>query len=88
MKQMLLLKNIDWEDYPGYFKYGTWIKKEPTEIEIKEEDVKSIPIQHRPTVGDKVLRSVMKEKDIVNLNKISNLAEVLFNGCVPVYREK
>lgn len=82
MHEMLLQKGIDWNDYPVFFKKGTYVRRGLEPRTLTEEELARTPEKHRPT--GPVLRPVMKELDIPPAERILNLAAVLFNGAIPV----
>lgn len=84
MYEMLLQKGINWNDYPTFFKKGTYVKRSSVERVLTEEELARIPEKHRPT--GPVTRGTIIEIDIPPAEKIENLSAVLFHGAVPVLK--
>lgn len=63
MKEMLLNRGINFEDYPFYFKHGTMVKRVKEEKMLTDEELSRIPEKYRPT--EPVLRSVINTMEII-----------------------
>lgn len=83
-QEMLFQKGINFNDYPSFFKRGTWVRRAVVERELTESERAAIPEQHRPKHGEKVMRTVINAFDLPPLNKISNRVDVLFNDADPI----
>lgn len=77
MKEMLLLKGVDWQDYPTWAKYGTYIVRRVVERELSEDEMAKIPVAHRPT-GPVPRTQYVRLED--SLRWCSNRPDVLFKG--------
>lgn len=74
---MLRAKGINWaRDYPAFFKDGTFLQRRSILRELTEEELKKIPIEHRPK-GPVVRRSVI-ELDMPTFSRVHNPIEALF----------
>ena len=68
---MLLMKDVNWNDYPSHFKRGTYYKKCMI--------TKSVPEEYRKLNGPtEVERGVVIEMDWPPLIKTENRVELLF----------
>jgi tRNA(His) guanylyltransferase len=76
--EALAEKNIDWNEYPSFYKWGTFVQKTEKLIDLTSEQLESIPEKHRP-VGP-VERSVIRVLYIEKLSAVINRAGVVFNG--------
>ena len=47
MLEMLLEKGIDWNDYPAFFKWGTFVQRRGFPVDLSEDELAKIPEQHR-----------------------------------------
>ena len=47
-KKMLAEIGVPWEIMPDFFKYGSFVKRQTTEVMMDEESYLAIPEQHRP----------------------------------------
>jgi tRNA(His) 5'-end guanylyltransferase len=78
MKGMLLEKGYDWDTYPDFFKWGTFVQRKTVERELTEAEASKIPEQHRPK--GKVLRSQIDELAMPPFVEVANRVEVIFDG--------
>lgn len=79
--EMLHAKGINWNDYPAFFKRGTFVRREAVLKELSPTELARIPVKHRP-IGP-VLRSILKELDMPPITRVANLHGVLFFGEPP-----
>lgn len=82
--EMLFQKGINFNDYPAYFKRGTYVKRRSIERLLTEEERVKIPEAHRPDKGIMVTRTNLIELDMPPIRKIQNPIEVLFGDAEPV----
>lgn len=82
--EMLFVKGINWDDYPAFFKRGTYVRREVELRELSAEELERIPPKHRPT--GPVVRSAVRELDMPPLSQVDNVQGVLFFGESPVRR--
>lgn len=85
-QEMLFQKGVNFNDYPDYFKRGTYIKRQTTEIELEESVRLKIHESKRPPVGTKVTRSKLEILNIPPLNRIANREDVLFRDAKPTLK--
>jgi len=52
--------NVDWENLPATYRYGSIVKRESTMVKLDEETLSKIPVDKRPE-GDIVMRNVFVE---------------------------
>jgi tRNA(His) 5'-end guanylyltransferase len=83
-KEMLYKKGVNWNDYPTYFKRGTYVSRRKVLRELSETERLKIPEKHRPEVGKMVERTTIDQLDIPPLVKVKNRVEVIFNGEKPM----
>lgn len=48
-KKMLRDINQPWEEQPKFFRFGTFIRREPGIVHLTQEQLEKIPLRHRPT---------------------------------------
>lgn len=82
--EMLRAKGVNWNDYPAFFKEGTFLRREVIERTLTEEELARIPEKHRPTGA--VQRSAVIEIDMPPFAKVANPKDVLFYGAQPERR--
>lgn len=74
--EMLFAKGVNWNDYPAFFKRGTYVRRETVLKHLTEEEMARIPEKHRPQ--GPVMRSEVQELDLPPLARVSNPIEALF----------
>lgn len=84
-KEMLSLKGINWDDYPVFFKRGTYIQKRIVSRPFSTEEIEKLPPKHLARIdpGLCVTRTDWRTLVMPLLNKISNRSEVIFKGDEP-----
>lgn len=86
MKEMLLEKGINWNDYPSFFKRGTYVQRKTKLVKMDNKLLKKIPEKHRPN-NDLVRRSEVIELDMPPFVDVLNRVEVIFNNEEPISKE-
>ena len=87
MQEMLFQeKNINWNDYPDFFKRGTYIRRKEVSTPFTAEEIEKLPLKHnaRTNPGLVVVRHVVDSISLPPLTKISNREDVVFNGAEPM----
>lgn len=82
--EMLHAKGLNWNDYPDFFKKGTYVRRESVLKELTAAELARIPEKHRPT--GPVLRSVLRELAMPPITRVANVNAVLFEGQEPQER--
>jgi hypothetical protein len=85
-QEMLFQKGINFNDYPDYFKRGTYVKRRTYELELEESIRLKIPAAKRPPVGAKFIRSRLDVLKIPPLSRIENREDVLFRNADPILK--
>jgi len=80
---MLKNKGIIFNDYPDFFKQGTFVRRVKKLIDLTPEQMEKIPEKHRPT--GPVERTVIEEVKIEDFGLAQNKVEVVFEGKTPTY---
>lgn len=85
--QMDLLhsKGVNWNDYPAFFKRGTYIQRRTVKRKLTVEDIEKLPPLHdaRKNPELEIERSEYVELELPPLSKVVNRAQVLFHGEAP-----
>ena len=78
MKEKLLIeKNIDFEQYPNFFKFGTWVKKQTFLKQLDQDTLNKIPEKYR--INKPVKRSCINSFSLNKpLSKHKNKKEIIF----------
>jgi tRNA(His) 5'-end guanylyltransferase len=88
MQEMLWAqKGINWNDYPAFFKRGTFIRRCSVEKVLSQDELDRIPEQHRPE-GGRAIRTELVELDMPRFSSVTNRVDVIFNGADPITEEK
>jgi len=85
-QEMLWQKGVNWNDFPGFFKRGTYLQRRTFERTLSDEERTRIPEPHRPPIGATFQRTQVVELDLPPVRKIANLSAVLFERADPVPR--
>ena len=89
MQEMLFSKHgINWNDYPAFFKRGSYVRTRRVLRELTAEEMANIPEKFRPKPGDKILRSEVATMEMPQFAKIANREGVIFDGEDPQVSEK
>ena len=81
MQEMLFQKGINWNDYPAFFKRGTFLQRRRVFKALDAETLARIPEKHRP--AGPIERWEIVELDMPPFTQIINRAAVVFDGSDP-----
>ena len=79
-QEMLFQKGVNWNDYPAFFKRGTYLQRRSFQCALSDEERPRIPEAHRPAPDTLVTRSQVVELELPPARRIANLAAVLFES--------
>ena len=82
--RMINEASINWNNYPTFFKRGTYVKRKQILVELDQETIDKIPEKYRPDPGDKVARSIVDRLEMPRCSSISNFVDVLFDNKEPI----
>lgn len=82
MQEMLHQKGINFNDYPAFFKRGTFVRRAAVQKHLTEAELEKIPPKHRP--DGPVTRSEYHELDMPPFGKVTNRVAVIFEGEAPI----
>lgn len=83
MQELLFDKGINFNDYPTFFKRGTFVRRITREREFTGDELAHIPEAHRPLAGHLVMRSEIVSLDMPKFTTVSNREAVIFDGADP-----
>lgn len=86
LHELLQGKGINWEDYPTFFKRGTYLRRETVLKYLSEAELNKIPEKHR--IQGPVERSCVEQLPLPPLYQVSNVEEVLFFFGKPILQDK
>lgn len=86
MQEMLFSKGINWNDYPAFFKRGTYVRREVVNARFSAEELDKLPPLHNARKNPDLLveRSVVEAMAMPPFNRVINREGVLFNGEKPL----
>lgn len=82
--EMLFAKGVNWNDYPAFFKRGTYVRREAVCRQLDEATLAKIPEQHRQSKSGMVMRKAVTELEMPPLSRVENLVGVVCRGEQPV----
>jgi tRNA(His) guanylyltransferase len=86
MMDLLMEKGVNWNDYPPYFKRGTYVQRKRTVRKFTVEEIDKLPIKHEARTNPdlEVERSDVVVIDMPPLAKVTNRVDVVIFGADPV----
>ena len=81
MQEMLWQKGINFNDYPAFFKRGTFIQRRKVLRYLTETELARIPEDKRP--NGPIMRTEIAVLDMPIFTKVMNREEVIFDGAEP-----
>lgn len=85
MLEMLASKNVNWNDYPTFFKRGTYLRRRTEMSVFSSDEIDKLPEKHLahriPTLTFE--RKVIKPVDIPDITRVMNMTDVIFRGADP-----
>ena len=87
-QEMLFQKGINWNDYPAFFRRGTYIQRRSVVRPFTTEEMDKLPPKHeaRTNPGLTVERSEWRVLELPPLGQIVNREAVIFEGAEPERR--
>lgn len=85
-REMLVQKGVDWDDYPRFFKRGTYVQRRTHDRTLTDDERARIPEAHRPPPDATFQRTQVVDLDLPPVRSIANLSAVLFERAEPVAR--
>lgn len=89
MQEMLFAKGVNWNDYPGFFKRGSYLRRVKKQTKFTIEEINNLPEHHeaRRNPDLTIERSVVETITLPPLSKVENRVDVLFFGAEPKLKE-
>jgi tRNA(His) 5'-end guanylyltransferase len=89
-QDMLMEKGVNWNDYPVFFKRGTYAKRVVVNRTLTPDELKDLPEHHnaRKNPDMVVTRTEIKEIYMPVFSKVVNREEVIFDGAKPILEEE
>lgn len=75
-------KGVNWNDYPVFFKRGTYAQRKVIERKLTDEEWNKIPEKHRLTLDRNTIvkRHEIRILDMPIFSKVTNRENVIFEG--------
>lgn len=85
LQEMLFAKGINWNDYPAFFKRGSFFQRTKTVRRFTTEEWEKLPEKHDARVNPKLLveRTDVALVDMPSFSSVTNRVEVVFDGAKP-----
>ena len=85
LHELLHRKGLNWNDYPPFFKRGTFVRREEVERAFEPAELSTLPPQHAARKNPQltVRRTVTVEMDMPPFGRVVNRAAVIFDGEAP-----
>lgn len=79
-------KGVNWNDYPAFFKRGTFVLRRTVERRFTAEELAVLPERHAARSNPDLLiaRSEVRAVELPPFGKVTNRVGVLFNGEEPI----
>lgn len=86
MQEMLWQQGVNWNDYPAFFKRGTYIQRRTVTRAFTVDEIEKLPPKHeaRNNPELEIERHQYDELDMPPLGKVLNRPDVLFFGEAPI----
>ncbi len=85
-QEMIFQKGVNWNDYPSFFKRGTYVTRKRVLSKMTETELESLPPKHNARKDPNLVieRWVIDKVDLPPLSKIKNKVDVIIYGKDPV----
>lgn len=85
-QDMLMEKGVNWNEYPTFFKRGSYAKRTVIQRKFTEEELRQLPEKHEARQNPDLLitRTEIKEIYMPIFSKVTNREEVIFDGAEPI----
>jgi len=89
MQEMLFQKGVNFNDYPAFFKRGTFVLRRRVSRPFTVEEMKLLPPKHEARKNPNLVveRSEVYEADMPKFSSVTNRQDVLFFGAKPVTKK-
>jgi tRNA(His) 5'-end guanylyltransferase len=86
MQEMMFQKGVNWNDYPTFFKRGTYVQRKTVSRPFSSAELDKLPAKHaaRTNPALEVVRSTIEVLSLPPLGTLTNREDVIFNGASPI----
>ncbi len=87
MQEMLWAKNVNYNDYPRFFKRGQFIQKRKVSRKFTSEEIEKLPMSHNARANPdlEVERAEIVLLEMPPFSTVINRKEVIYDGVDPIY---
>ena len=88
MLDMLLQKDVNWHDYPAYFKRGVYVQRHKVVRKFPADELDKLPLKHNARLNPdlEVERMEVRILDMLPLVHAENRVEIVFYGDTPLLK--
>lgn len=85
IQDMLIEKGINWNEYPAFFKRGTYVQRRSVGKIFTEEELENLPQKHeaRKNPGKVFTRTFVTKVNLPPMSKIKNRVDVIYHRKAP-----
>lgn len=85
LQEMLHSKGINWNDYPAFFKRGTYVRRRVIERQFTTAELDSLPPKHHARTNPDlpIRRSVIMAEEFPPILRMTNRVDVIMQGADP-----
>jgi len=89
MQELLFEKGVNWNDYPGFFKRGTFVLRRATTRRFRADELDALPPRHAARTHPDLLvtRHEVRPVEMPPFGRVTNRVGVLFAGEEPEIQE-
>lgn len=87
MQEMMWQKGQNFNDYPSFFKRGSFLQGRTTTTALTEATLAAIPESKRPPEGALMVRRVIERIEMPSFGRVLNREAVIFEGAEPQVSE-
>ncbi len=89
-QEMLFQKGINFNDYPSFFKRGTYIQRKRVLTKFSVEELEKLPLKHqaRSNPDLEIERWVIDKANLPPLGSVENKVDVILFGAEPILKTK
>jgi tRNA(His) 5'-end guanylyltransferase len=86
MQELLFQKGVNWNDYPAFFKRGTFVQRKTVRRAFSAEELATLPPKHAAHDNPdlEIERSTVGPVEMPPFDSVTNRVEVLFTGAAPL----
>lgn len=86
LQDMIHEKNDNWNNYPSYFKRGTYVQRKKILRSFTEQEIEKLPAKHnaRNNPDLQIERTSIEKIEMPPLSQIKNPVEVILMGAEPI----